>query len=527
MRTILIIILTAITLQAQITSMVISDGNYRHTAVALGDTNSIFSDTTTVGDWELVGNDTLYIDGDSSLVYSNVPTELNPNPYFDDWSYVELVTNGTFTGGTTGWALQANWTYGDNDLDGNVTTQYFYQSLAHAANPVVISYDILDYTSGGFRAVLNSGVNGTTNSGNGTYEEVLQPAGTGNAIFQPIGGGFVGTIDNISVSVLIAPDGWTASTMDEDNYVIQDDDGIRFVGDGTSTLNISLNGQMVVGKEYIIKVVVSEKNGSGYVYNWVGDGVPADINYSTVGTHLDTITADGTDITISRKNGAGAIDLVIPEISIKEYHETNNIQLPLTVIDGQDYRLTVDMMEGEEDLLDGWDFTDSWTAVSATVLDNNSFSTVGIGGVYKSGIMTSGQSYKIIIEGTTTASQIQLRYGISGSTFSYINDGIINESLVYSASGTSTNGLGLYFRNAGAGITDITKLEVFELDSESQSVYSQPTITVEDKSLTYPALTSSNQTFTFDFEGSGVADTVSISLSDTSKAKIDNVTLKR
>ena len=45
--------------------------------ISLGDSNSTFSDTTSVGDWELVGDGSLTASNDSTLLYSNVQPELN------------------------------------------------------------------------------------------------------------------------------------------------------------------------------------------------------------------------------------------------------------------------------------------------------------------------------------------------------------------------------------------------------------------------------------------------------------------
>ena len=115
------------------------------------------------------------------------------------------------------------------------------------------------------------------------------------------------------------------------------------------------------------------------------------------------------------------------------------------------------------DLLSGWDFTSGWTAwLSATIDDNNSFTTTSNGSVYKS-YLTVGTYYQIRIAGTTTTSALRLTNSVASGQYGSDINGTFDETIYFQA--YINGGLGLY--HAGAGTTDITTLEVKEVTSWS------------------------------------------------------------
>jgi len=67
------------------------------------------------------------------------------------------------------------------------------------------------------------------------------------------------------------------------------------------------------------------------------------------------------------------------------------------------------------DLLFGWDFTDGWSAGPggdpAVIDDANSFTSPGIGYVYKGGVVNIRKLYKIVTAGSTTSSVMQAKSG--------------------------------------------------------------------------------------------------------------------
>ncbi len=72
----------------------------------LPDSNSAFSDTTSVGDWLLVGGYGLFADEDSSMVYSYVPKNLIANGSFESYSGGGLDDGLADT--FTGWSHTSN-----------------------------------------------------------------------------------------------------------------------------------------------------------------------------------------------------------------------------------------------------------------------------------------------------------------------------------------------------------------------------------------------------------------------------------
>jgi hypothetical protein len=99
-------------------------------------------------------------------------------------------------------------------------------------------------------------------------------------------------------------------------------------------------------------------------------------------------------------------------------------------------------------LFAGWTFLSGWTALSATVVDADTFTTAGAGGVIWSGLQ-KGAKYRITAAWSTTASSFDIRdYGT----------GIV----LLTASGSTVEFVAqssqLYIRNGGAGITDVSAL---------------------------------------------------------------------
>ena len=125
----------------------------------------------------------------------------------------ELVTNGDFSGGATGWTLAASATVSGGALNVNsVTTENFCVStgvIPATSRTYLISFDVTR-TSGAFSvfvgqvAAANQLFGTQVNTGGAKRGYVLYglPGGASNTIIFRAEGGFVGSIDNVSVREL-------------------------------------------------------------------------------------------------------------------------------------------------------------------------------------------------------------------------------------------------------------------------------------------------------------------------------------
>jgi hypothetical protein len=118
----------------------------------------------------------------------------------------ELVTNGDFSSGAS-WTAGTGWTIAGGVASANIAAGVnLDQSLTTTTNKsYVVTFTITSYTSGGIRARLTGAANisGSVRSAVGTYTEIFHATAT-NSVFRMVdgGGGFVGSIDSISVKEL-------------------------------------------------------------------------------------------------------------------------------------------------------------------------------------------------------------------------------------------------------------------------------------------------------------------------------------
>lgn len=111
----------------------------------------------------------------------------------------------------------------------------------------------------------------------------------------------------------------------------------------------------------------------------------------------------------------------------------------------------------DTDLIAGWDFTSGWTpGGTGSIVDADSFSSTGFGGVYKSTVMTLNCLYKVISAGSTTAvSSVETT---TASGIPSFKSGAFGTG--YGTIVGSGGGLAIYIRNLSAGTADITTLTV-------------------------------------------------------------------
>ena len=120
----------------------------------------------------------------------------------------ELVTNGDFSSGTTGWTLGAGWTVSSNALAINQVGSAIGASQTFsitAGKAYVFEFDVTSYTSGvlAFGTKTGSSVEFGQTSAVGHVKRIGFAGASNDGIrFYSTGAGFVGTIDNISVKEL-------------------------------------------------------------------------------------------------------------------------------------------------------------------------------------------------------------------------------------------------------------------------------------------------------------------------------------
>jgi len=116
----------------------------------------------------------------------------------------ELVTNGDFSDGTTGWTLGTGWDISGGVATGLPATSSLYSTASIGAvggKSFLVSYSITSYTSGTVRSNVGATVNGVIRSSIGNYTELVNSVGGDGRVYLVVSN-FVGSIDNISVREL-------------------------------------------------------------------------------------------------------------------------------------------------------------------------------------------------------------------------------------------------------------------------------------------------------------------------------------
>jgi len=103
-------------------------------------------------------------------IYNGLPI---PDKYVGA-NNVDLVTNGGFTGGTTGWVLQTGWVYGSNNIVSTAASTATLQSFNYKINKTYrVTYTISGYSSGTLRVLIGAYHSGAYRSSNGTFTEEI------------------------------------------------------------------------------------------------------------------------------------------------------------------------------------------------------------------------------------------------------------------------------------------------------------------------------------------------------------------
>jgi len=271
----------------------------------------------------------------------------------------ELVVNGDFSQGNTGWTIEAVWTISGGAAHGNGasgSSQELKQAILEVGKTYEFSYEIRNRVSGSVE-LLNSGLGST--SSNEVYKSIGIATST-ELRFRP--SSFNGDIYNVSVREFTGADmdvtRATAGTrVDEDglvNYaeVIGDelvtngdfatdsDWSVTQSGNDTITIEngyalfncpdnsniyISQGGLLTIGKTYIASVdLLSIDSGSLQFAQGGGGTITGSPSINTLGTHTFTFIAATATFAVKRKLGApNLLNAKIDNVSVKEVTRDN------------------------------------------------------------------------------------------------------------------------------------------------------------------------------------------------------------
>jgi hypothetical protein len=146
----------------------------------------------------------------------------------------ELVTNGNFSAGSTGWTLGLGWsvTGGAASITVSLATNALTQGIGVAGKTYQITYTIVSVSAQGFR-VFAGGSSGVLRTSAGTYTELIQCGSTNNLVGVAASAiGTTGTIDNISVKELPGNHATQSTGASRPTYMI----------DGTGRPYLSFDG---------------------------------------------------------------------------------------------------------------------------------------------------------------------------------------------------------------------------------------------------------------------------------------------
>lgn len=204
----------------------------------------------------------------------------------------ELVVNGDFSSGSTGWALQSGFSVGAGNLSlsNPANGSYTNQTIGiENGKRYLVTYEIKNYVSGIVRVNLGrtGGTVGASRTANGIYSEVLVAAGTfQEVVVQANAASTVADVDNISVCEVL-----------EDQWALQFDG----VNDFLSTVSLPA----VAAETMIIAGQFTRLDATGQGMVWKRSG--------NNGLFIRKSTSGATDGTVMTGSGVGGALLRSPE----------------------------------------------------------------------------------------------------------------------------------------------------------------------------------------------------------------------
>jgi len=228
-----------------------------------------------------------------------------PNPYWiksgasiqGDSSTLgsELVTNGSFTGGSTGWSLGSGWAYSSNVINATSTSSVCYQDIAAMQSNITytITYQISNYSGGNiqWRFGGTGTVDGATRNANGTYTESFTNTSSGDKRLFLGPSGFTGTIDNVSIK---ETQGFTSPDGTNNAYkLVEDTNNSIHRMYQAATVSASPNASISIyvkhnGRKFVLMRIADSTVGRWYdiengVLGEIFQGTPNDSSIESVG----------------------------------------------------------------------------------------------------------------------------------------------------------------------------------------------------------------------------------------------------
>jgi hypothetical protein len=215
----------------------------------------------------------------------------------------------------TDWTVGTGWSIGDGLAinSGTGANSWLYQSKSYSAGKTYkISADV-NLTSGSVRLGFNSVLaDFITTTGSATYTYYLTLGSNQTFAGAKTGGGFAGSIDNISIKEVGQNWGFENGTNIGDNKAI-------ISGDGSLAGRIEQAGVFASGKTYKITLDATINTGGGLNVKY-GVGYASTIgSILTSGSYTFYYTAPSNQaLIISRKQGGIAYDSSVTNISVQE-----------------------------------------------------------------------------------------------------------------------------------------------------------------------------------------------------------------
>ncbi len=199
----------------------------------------------------------------------------------------ELVTNGSFTGSASGWALGTGWAYSSNAINATSSSSVCYQDIAAMQSNITytVTYEISNYSGGNiqWRFGGTGTVDGVTRNANGTYTESFTNTSSGDKRLFLSPSGFTGTIDNVSVKEV---QGFTAPDGTNNAYKVVEDsqNGVHRIFNSVGGAGKTASFFAKADERQWISVL---SNNSGYSFFNVGDGSLGTIQSGSTATIED------------------------------------------------------------------------------------------------------------------------------------------------------------------------------------------------------------------------------------------------
>jgi hypothetical protein len=247
----------------------------------------------------------------------------------------ELVTNGDFSDGATGWSLSGNWSVsGGVAVSDGSSSYHCIQDKLTIGKSYLVTFEVKSLVSGtGYRPLVGVSGVGTTRTTVGTFSECIKCTGDTKLYISAVGNA-VGSIDNVSVREvpanyapwkeklgeelftgnLTTGDGINIAGEDTTHIVTFSENGMRYQSDTTSPI---LHAVPVVtftlGKRYRIVINVANKLSGSIKADTFG---AASVVLDSVGTKTFEGTATQTNIDFYRMTSN--VDITINSLSIRQ-----------------------------------------------------------------------------------------------------------------------------------------------------------------------------------------------------------------